>query len=59
MFRPSRKIRDLVPPQVKPITPEDAAKSVLFLTLDAAALIIDQVHNVYAGKYMKVLGCAV
>ncbi|MFU8795842.1 MAG: SDR family NAD(P)-dependent oxidoreductase [Dehalococcoidia bacterium] len=47
-----KKWRDLVLTQVKPMTPEDAAKPVLFLVSDDAAFITGQVLNVSAGIYM-------
>jgi 3-oxoacyl-[acyl-carrier protein] reductase len=47
-----KKVRDLVLLQVKPMTPEDAAKPVLFLASDDAAFITGQVLNVSAGIYM-------
>lgn len=47
-----KKIRDLMLLQVKPMTPEDAAKPVLFLASDDAAFITGQVLNVSAGIYM-------
>lgn len=47
-----KKVRDLVLLQVKPMTPEDAARPVLFLASDDAAFITGQVLNVSAGIYM-------
>ncbi len=47
-----KKVRDMVLLQVKPMTPEDAAKPVLFLASDDAAFITGQVLNVSAGMYM-------
>ncbi len=47
-----KKVRDLVLLQTKPMTPEDAAKPVLFLASDDAAFITGQVLNVSAGIYM-------
>lgn len=47
-----KKVRDLVLLQVKSMTPEDAAKPVLFLASDDAAFITGQVLNVSAGIYM-------
>ena len=47
-----KKVRDLVLLQVKPMTPEDAAKPVLFLASEDAAFITGQVLNISAGIYM-------
>ncbi len=47
-----KKIRDLMLLQIKPMTPDDAAKPVLFLASDDAAFITGQVLNVSAGLYM-------
>jgi 3-oxoacyl-[acyl-carrier protein] reductase len=47
-----KKVRDMVLLQFKPMTPEDAAKPVLFLASDDAAYITGQVLNVSAGMYM-------
>jgi len=47
-----KKIRDMMLLQVKPMTPEDAAKPVLFLASDDAAFITGQVLNVSSGIYM-------
>jgi 3-oxoacyl-[acyl-carrier protein] reductase len=47
-----KKVRDLVLLQVKPMTPEEAAKPVLFLASDDAAFITGQVLDVSAGMYM-------
>ena len=47
-----KKVRDLVLLQVKPMTPEDAAKPVLFLASDDAAFVTGQVLNVSSGMYM-------
>ncbi len=47
-----KKVRDLVLLQVKPMTPEDAARPVLFLASDDAAFITGQVLNVSAGIYI-------
>jgi 3-oxoacyl-[acyl-carrier protein] reductase len=47
-----KKVRDLVLLQVRPMTPEDAARPVLFLASDDAAFITGQVLNVSAGIYM-------
>jgi 3-oxoacyl-[acyl-carrier protein] reductase len=47
-----KKIRDMILLQVKPMTPEDAAKPVLFLASDDAAFITGHVLNVSAGIYM-------
>jgi 3-oxoacyl-[acyl-carrier protein] reductase len=47
-----KKVRDLMLLQVKPMTPEDAAKPVLFLASDDAAFITGHVLNVSAGIYM-------
>lgn len=47
-----KKIRDMMLLQAKPMTPEDAAKPVLFLASDDAAFITGQVLNVSAGIYM-------
>ena len=47
-----KKVRDMVLLQVKPMTPEDAAKPVLFLASDDAAFITGQVLNVSSGMYM-------
>jgi 3-oxoacyl-[acyl-carrier protein] reductase len=47
-----KKVRDMMLLQVKPMTPEDAAKPVLFLASDDAAFITGQVLNVSSGIYM-------
>jgi 3-oxoacyl-[acyl-carrier protein] reductase len=47
-----KKIRDMMLLQVKPMTPDDAAKPVLFLASDDAAYITGQVLNVSSGIYM-------
>jgi len=47
-----KKVRDLMLLQVKPMTPEDAAKPVLFLASDDAAFITGQVLNISSGIYM-------
>jgi len=47
-----KKVRDMILLQVKLMTPEDAAKPVLFLASDDAAFITGQVLNVSAGMYM-------
>jgi 3-oxoacyl-[acyl-carrier protein] reductase len=47
-----KKVRDMVLLQVKPMTPEDAAKPVLFLASDDATFITGQVLNVSSGIYM-------
>ncbi len=47
-----KKVRDLVLLQVKPMTPEDAAKPVMFLASEDAAFITGQVLNVSAGMYI-------
>jgi 3-oxoacyl-[acyl-carrier protein] reductase len=47
-----KKVREMILFQVKPMTPEDAAKPVLFLASDDAAFITGQVLNVSAGMYM-------
>jgi 3-oxoacyl-[acyl-carrier protein] reductase len=47
-----KKIRDMMLLQVKPMTPEDAAKPVLFLASDDAAFITGHVLNVSSGMYM-------
>jgi 3-oxoacyl-[acyl-carrier protein] reductase len=47
-----KKIRDMMLLQAKPMTPEDAAKPVLFLASDDAAFITGQVLNVSAGLYI-------
>lgn len=47
-----KKVRDMVLLQVKMMTPEDAAKPVLFLASDDAAFITGQVLNVSSGMYM-------
>lgn len=47
-----KKIRDMILLQVKIMTPEDAAKPVLFLASDDAAFITGHVLNVSAGMYM-------
>jgi 3-oxoacyl-[acyl-carrier protein] reductase len=47
-----KKIRDMMLLQVKPMTPDDAAKPVLFLASDDAAFITGQVLNVSSGIYM-------
>jgi 3-oxoacyl-[acyl-carrier protein] reductase len=47
-----KKVRDLMLLQVKPMTPEDAAKPVLFLASDDAAFITGQILNVSSGIYM-------
>lgn len=47
-----KKIRDMILLQVKPMTPEEAAKPVLFLASDDAAFITGQVLNVSGGMYM-------
>jgi 3-oxoacyl-[acyl-carrier protein] reductase len=47
-----KKVRDMVLLQVKPMTPEDAAKPVLFLASDDAAFITGNVLNVSSGIYM-------
>ncbi len=47
-----KKVRDLMLLQVKPMTPEDAARPVLFLASDDAAFITGQVLNVSAGIYI-------
>jgi NAD(P)-dependent dehydrogenase (short-subunit alcohol dehydrogenase family) len=47
-----KKIRDMMLLQVKPMTPEDAAKPVLFLASDDGAFITGQVLNVSSGIYM-------
>lgn len=47
-----KKIRDMMLLQAKPMTPEEAAKPVLFLASDDAAFITGQVLNVSAGIYM-------
>jgi len=47
-----KKVRDMILFQVKPMTPEDAAKPVLFLASDDAAFITGQVLNVSSGMYM-------
>jgi 3-oxoacyl-[acyl-carrier protein] reductase len=47
-----KKIRDLMLLQVKPMTPEEAAKPVLFLASDDAAFITGHVLNVSSGIYM-------
>jgi 3-oxoacyl-[acyl-carrier protein] reductase len=47
-----KKVRDMVLLQVKPMTPEEAAKPVLFLASDDAAFITGHVLNVSAGMYM-------
>jgi 3-oxoacyl-[acyl-carrier protein] reductase len=47
-----KKVRDMILLQVKPMTPEDAAKPVLFLVSDDAAFITGHVLNVTAGMYM-------
>ena len=47
-----KKVRDMVLLQVKPMTPEDAAKPVLFLASDDATFITGHVLNVSAGIYM-------
>jgi 3-oxoacyl-[acyl-carrier protein] reductase len=47
-----KKVRDMMLLQVKPMTPEDAAKPVLFLASNDAAFITGQVLNVSSGIYM-------
>ena len=47
-----KKVRDIMLLQVKPMTPEDAAKPVLFLASDDAKFISGQVLNVSGGLYM-------
>ena len=47
-----KKIRDMMLLQVKPMTPEEAAKPVLFLASDDASFITGQVLNVSGGMYM-------
>jgi 3-oxoacyl-[acyl-carrier protein] reductase len=47
-----KKVRDVILFQVKPMTPEDAAKPVLFLASDDAAFITGQVLNISSGMYM-------
>jgi 3-oxoacyl-[acyl-carrier protein] reductase len=47
-----KKVRDIMLLQAKPMTPEDAAKPVLFLASDDAAFITGHVLNVSAGMYM-------
>lgn len=47
-----KKVRDMVLLQAKPMTPEDAAKPVLFLASDDAAFITGQTLNVSSGMYM-------
>jgi 3-oxoacyl-[acyl-carrier protein] reductase len=47
-----KKLRDMILLQVKPMTPEDAAKPVLFLASDDAAFMTGQVLNVSSGMYM-------
>ncbi len=47
-----KKVRDMILLQVKPMTPEEAAKPVLFLASDDAAFITGQVLNVSSGMYM-------
>jgi NAD(P)-dependent dehydrogenase (short-subunit alcohol dehydrogenase family) len=47
-----KKVRDMMLLQVKPMTPEDAARPVLFLASDDAAFITGHVLNVSAGIYM-------
>jgi 3-oxoacyl-[acyl-carrier protein] reductase len=47
-----KKVRDMMLLQVKPMTPEDAAKPVLFLASDDASFITGQVLNISAGIYM-------
>jgi len=47
-----KKIRDMMLLQVQPMTPEDAARPVLFLASDDAAFITGQVLNVSSGIYM-------
>jgi 3-oxoacyl-[acyl-carrier protein] reductase len=47
-----KKVRDFMLLQVKPMTPEDAARPVLFLASDDAAFITGHVLNVSAGIYM-------
>jgi 3-oxoacyl-[acyl-carrier protein] reductase len=47
-----KKVRDVILFQVKPMTPEDAARPVLFLASDDAAFITGQVLNVSSGIYM-------
>ena len=47
-----KKIRDMMLLQARPMTPEDAAKPVLFLASDDAAFITGHVLNVSAGIYM-------
>lgn len=47
-----KKVRDMILFQVKPMTPEDAAKPVLFLASDDAAFVTGQVLNVSSGMYM-------
>jgi 3-oxoacyl-[acyl-carrier protein] reductase len=47
-----KKVRDVILFQVKPMTPEDAARPVLFLASDDASFITGQVLNVSSGIYM-------
>jgi 3-oxoacyl-[acyl-carrier protein] reductase len=47
-----KKVRDVILFQVKPMTPDDAARPVLFLASDDAAFITGQVLNVSSGIYM-------
>jgi 3-oxoacyl-[acyl-carrier protein] reductase len=47
-----KKVRDVILFQVKPMTPEDAARPVLFLASDDGAFITGQVLNVSSGIYM-------
>ncbi len=47
-----KKVRDMMLLQAKPMTPEDAAKPVLFLASNDAAFITGQVLNVSSGIYM-------
>ena len=47
-----KKVRDMMLLQVKPMTPEEAARPVLFLASDDAAFITGHVLNVSAGIYM-------
>ena len=47
-----QKIRDVMLMQIKPMTPDDAAKPVLFLASNDAAFITGQVLNVSSGLYM-------
>ncbi|MBN2462109.1 MAG: SDR family oxidoreductase [Dehalococcoidia bacterium] len=47
-----KKVREMILLQIKPMTPEDAAKPVLFLASEDAAFITGQVLNVSSGMYM-------